>query len=277
MTVTDVVESYINDRSGVLRPRTIEQYRDLLDRYITPFIGDMPADQFTGEDARLLIDLVGAQHGRTAELLYILLRASLGDALRGIRKPRYTHRQMEIWTDDQMQVYQTALRDHPHGVALALGIYMGLRRGEICGLRWGDLNFNTGRCFIHNQRMRLASGAIVDGPPKSATSCRVIPIPSGIVDWLRGAAGADTEYVDAITPSGLYHAHRRLCARLGLPPLSLHGLRHCMATRCLRAGGDARALQSLLGHSTVAVTLDIYTHPDMHMLSTCINLGVVGT
>lgn len=277
MTVTDVVESYIISRSGVLRPRTLEQYRDLLGRYITPFIGETEVGDLTEEDVRLLIGMIGEQHGRTAELVFILLRAALGDPLRRIRKPRYAHRQMEIWTDEQMAIYQNALREHPHGVALALGIYMGLRRGEICGLRWGDLNFTTGRCFIHNQRMRLASGAIVDGPPKSATSCRVIPIPTCLLGWLRGAAGADTEYVDTITPSGLYHAHRRLCARLGLPPLSLHGLRHCMATRCLRAGGDARALQALLGHSTVAVTLDIYTHPDMHMLSTCINLGVMGT
>ena len=118
--------------------------------------------------------------------------------------------------------------------------------------------------------MRLDNGQIVDALPKSRSSVRKIPVPDELMARLRKNRQL-SGYIDHITPSGLNKAHRVLVARLGLPPIPLHGLRHTMATSCIRHGGDMRSLQQLLGHAKYSTTADRYTHPDRQMLRAAID------
>lgn len=273
--------AYISDwlilRSAELRPRTLESYQDLLSRYIVPSIGSIDLAQLLPDDIRhMLAQIAGSGKTRTAELVYVMLRAAFADLdhnpMLRIRRPAHVQRSPDAWSDDQIRQYLAALDVHRHGLALSLGLVMGLRRGEICGLRWSDIDFANGTLSVSNQRQRLASGDIVDCPPKSVTSVRVLPIPDGLLSRLRRDRHLGG-YVCGLTPSGLDAAHRALVRRLDLPHIPLHGLRHSMATACIRHGGDMRSLQSLLGHASYATTANRYTHPDRDMLRKAIDLS----
>lgn len=261
---------WLDLRSADLAPRTVESYKDLITRFVSPRI-PVQVEDLTPQIIRSALATITREgKSRTAELLYVMLSAALRELdhnpMLKVKRPSHRPKRVEPWTDAQMQQYMQALADHPHGLALSLGLVCGLRRGEICGLRWEDVDFTAEEIHIQRQRQRMASGKIIDTRPKSAASDRYIPIPAPLMAALRASRGLPTAYVDPITPSGLDTAHRRLVRRLGLPPIPLHGLRHSFATAILRHGGDMRSLQALMGHSSYTVTANIYTHPDREML-----------
>lgn len=271
MDVTTWLEDWLLLRKAELRPRTIESYQDLIRRYIIPEIGTMQTEELKPEHIRhLLAGIVAAGHTRTAELVFVLLSCAFDELenspMHKIKRPKHHQTRPEPWTDAQIDIYLTACRTHRHGLALALGLILGLRRGEICGLRWQDVDFTVGEIHVCNQRVRLAGGEIVDSPPKSASGNRIIPIPDQLLPWLKSARGLPSAYLCRLTPSGLDQAHRKLAQRLDLPAIPLHGLRHSMATATLRHGKDMRSIQAILGHASYTTTANFYTHPDSTML-----------
>lgn len=279
MQTREYLSDWLTLRSGALRVRTVESYESLIRLHIDPMIGHIPVDELTAMSIRpCLARIVAEGHTRTAELCYVMLSAALADLpgqpMRGVPRPAHVQRTPDAWTDDQISAYMNALADHPHGLALSLGLVCGLRRGEICGLRWQDVSWETDELVITNQRMRLDSGQMVDALPKSKASVRTVPVPPPLMARLRHARQL-TGYIDGITPSGLDAAHRALVARLGLPAIPLHGLRHSMATACIRHGGDMRSLQLILGHAKYATTADRYTHPDRDMLRRAVDAALV--
>ena len=269
-TVSDWLGDWLTLRSGGLKPRTIESYKSLIRLHVSPIIGHIAVDQLTSMHIRPLLARIAAEgHTRTAELCFVMLTAALSDLdqqpMKGVPRPAHIQRTPSAWSDAHMAAYAEALLSHPHGLALSLGLCLGLRRGEICGLRWQDVSWESSEINIVNQRMRLDTGQIIDALPKSRSSVRSIPIPSQLMARLRSERQL-SGYIDSITPSGLNKAHRVLVARLGLPYIPLHGLRHSMATSCIRHGGDMRSLQLVLGHAKYSTTADRYTHPDRDML-----------
>lgn len=270
MNVSQWLSTWLTLRKAVLRPRTIEQYQDLIDRYIAPAIGDRDLDRIgSAEICTLLASIIEAGHTRTAELVFVLLQAALKeispDLMRRVPRPAHRQKTPEAWTDAHMAAYLAAVASERQSLGLTLGIVLGLRRGEICGLRWQDIDFDRQIIRIVNQRQRMADGRIVDCPPKSFASVRDIPIPDQLLPLLRSRRQL-AGYLCPISPSGLDAAHRRLVRRLQLPYIPLHGLRHSMATACIRHGGAMKSLQLLLGHAKYATTADRYTHPDCEML-----------
>lgn len=273
--------NYLSDwlilKQASLKPKTIESYRYVI-RHINAHIGSMDVDKLTAHDITHALAQIAIKHSRTAEMCYVLLRAALSDIdsnpMQRVIRPRHVQTSPEAWTDDQIALYISALPAHRHQIPLLLAIALGLRRGEICGLRWTDIDFASETMHVCNQRQRFEDGSIVDCPPKSITSDRVIPIPASVMRILRQHRQL-SGYVTALTPYGLDAAHRALVRCLALPPIPLHGLRHSFATACVRHGGSMKALQVILGHSSYAVTANRYTHPDMQMLRNAIDVAQV--
>ncbi len=280
MLVSTWLEDWYQLHKAGIRPRTAESYRDLLDRYVLPSIGHLDLSDLNAPVIRhFLSQICEKGHSRTAELVFVMLKCAFSDLenspLARVMRPSHVQRSPAAWSDEEIAAYMAACRLHKHGIALSLGLVLGLRRGEICGLRWQDFDFDARTVHICNQRLRLADGRIVDGPPKSATSDRVLPLPEPLCAALRPVRGVGAAYVTSLTPSGLDTAHRKLVRALGLPPIPLHGLRHSMAPACIRHGGDMRALQQLLGHANYATTANRYTHPDAEMLRSAIDCAAV--
>ena len=275
MTVEQWLTTWLTLRSTTLKPRSIESYEDLMRRYVVPAIGAIDLDELRPvQISALLAGIVADGHSRTAELVFVMLKAAFreldADVMRRVPRPRHRQQTPEAWSNADMAAYMAALVGHRQQLGLTLGIVLGLRRGEICGLRWEDIDFDARLIHVCNQRMRLATGEIIDAPPKSLTSDRYLPIPADLLTLLRSRRQL-AGYLCPITPSALDAAHRRLVRRLQLPYIPLHGLRHSMATACIRNGGQMKSLQLLMGHANYATTANKYTHPDREMLQTALD------
>lgn len=138
----------------------------------------------------------------------------------------------------------------------------GLRRGEALGLQWSDIDANSGLLHVRRQRLRI-DGSYLARPLKSAASLRDLPLPAPVLSELaafhsaQGVRALGGWIVD-LSPEGLARAHAAALTAAGLPHVTLHGLRHSMATVAVDAGCPVRVLQSILGHSRYTLTADLY-------------------
>jgi integrase len=182
-----------------------------------------------------------------------------------------------VWTASQTAQFLRQVRGHRLHAQFHLIALRGLRRGEAAGLRWSDLDLDAGTLTVSGQLQQLG-GRIVSGPPKSDAGRRVIALDKTTIAALRehqlrqqaerAAAGTrwtETGYVfttragKPVGPDRLTRLFRKLVAASGLPPVTLHGLRHGAATLALAAGTDLKIVQDQLGHSTITLTADTYT------------------
>ena len=276
MTTEEYMLEWLNLRRLSLKPRTIEMYADLIDRYIVPALGGISCAELAPTDiAAMLARIYDTGHTRTAELVYITCKAALSDLpqnpMRRIPRPKHKQTSPKPWDDATIRSYSAAIKGHKHELALSLALFAGLRRGEICGLRWESIDQTAGTISITTQRTPTAHG-VIECSPKSESSIRVIPIPTRLRPLI-AAQALRNGLVCPLSPSGLDQAHKSICRAANLPYTTLHGLRHTMATACIRHGADMRCMQILLGHSSYAITAHIYTHPDKPMLQSAIDIS----
>ncbi len=286
-----LVETWLSDwvslRSCALAARTVESYRDLIARYIAPALGGLDLAALAAADVqRLIASICAAGHVRTAQLVLVLIRAACRDAVMAgylaadptarVLRPRHVRADPRFMAADQMHALARWCIGAPWGHAWLLAMLCGLRRGELAGLRWSDVDLAAGVLHIRNQRQRINGKSVIDCPPKSAAGRRDIPLPADLGRLLtlvkrRQAAqaavcGFSAVYVVSYTdnrpidPHALNAALSRDLAAAGLPPINLHGLRHSMATAAVAAGVPIKVLQTLLGHANFATTADIYAH-----------------
>jgi len=178
-----------------------------------------------------------------------------------------------VWTAQQTAQFLHHVREHPLYPLYHLVALLGLRRGEVVGLRWCDLDL-TARVLMVSHQVRDHNGRTVICPPKTETSIRVIALDHLTVSVLRrlsaiqrqSASGRElTGFLftnqggDPLSPGYVTHTFRRLTAEADLPPIRLHDLRHGAASLSLAAGNELKTVQAMLGHSSIVLTADTYT------------------
>lgn len=263
-----------------IKPRTVESYTSLLRLYILPTLGHIELAELSADTIQAAIAApLAAGHGRTAEQVYTLLVQICRAAVRAghipaspmdaILRPYHVPTPTAWWAPEDaarfLRLRQLAL--DPHIVVWVIALCCGLRRGELCGLRWDDIDQGTIR--VARQRITLADGRTVIAPPKSRSSARTLAIPATLATWLTeqrpphgGYVAVSSRAGTPITPSGLDSAWRRAVRDSGLPPITLHGCRHTCGAAAVRAGVAMRILQDIMGHNTETVTAQIYAHVD---------------
>lgn len=175
-----------------------------------------------------------------------------------------------------------------HFTFTGLGIYIslstGLRIGEICALKWNDINITEGTITVSRtiERIYMVEGEkkhteLVISSPKTRNSCREIPMSKellAIVKPLKKIVNDDfyvlTNDEHPTEPRTYRNYYNGLMEKLGIPRLKYHGLRHSFATRCIEAGCDYKTVSVLLGHSNISTTLNLYVHPNMEQKKRCI-------
>ncbi len=148
----------------------------------------------------------------------------------------------------------------------------GIRRSELLGLKWSDIDFNSNT--MHIQRAVVQSkGQIIIDRPKSATSDRVIPFSSEFSDYLKQFSNNNPYVIGTDEPqSPSTYAKRfkdfmnKMCKETGCPALTSHELRHTYGTLLRENGADIYTIQKIMGHSDISVTADIYVHNDIEVL-----------
>ena len=191
----------------------------------------------------------------------------------------HRHEQLRTWSRQDLGRFLEVTRDHRNYAAWLLLATTGLRRGEALGLSWSCLDLDAGRLSVRRTLVDLDGQEPVWSDPKTSRGRRGIALDPATVMALRsvraqqlqerllvGAGYVDHDLVFAWPDGRPLHPERfsrsfvRLATRHGLPPLSVHGLRHTWATLALQAGVHPKVVQERLGHSSISVTMDIYSH-----------------
>lgn len=226
---------------------------------------------------------------RTVRFLLVLMRAALQHAVREDELPRNvarnvelsmgTKREIEPLTSQEGRLLLSAARENRLWAAYELAVRIGLRRGELLGLRWSDVDLYEGVLTVR-QALQRVGGELLTVLPKTQRSARRVALPAECVTALRAqraqqladkkAAGENwksdghnliftTKNGTPIEPRNLNRSFDALCIRAGVRKVRFHDLRHTCASLLHEKGADARTIMEVLGHSSIRVTMDIYT------------------
>ena len=273
MTTGVYLEKWLAMRAPSLAPRTIESYRRIIRRCEPIF--EMEIGELSTFDLETALEPdISAGKMRTAEQIYVLLRTALADAVelglikvspvKSIIKPKKRKSQIRCWTPEEARAYYAATIGDDRQLEQLLPLMAGLRRGEVCGLMWEDIDFKEGIMHVRRQKIWTDGGQVLVTPPKSEAGIRDIPISEALRDALR-ARRQLSGYVTNLTAHGVAQAIKRAAKRAGVSWVGTHGLRHTFATNAIRMGGDMRSLQMVMGHADYSTTANVYTHPDVQM------------
>jgi integrase len=273
-----------NDR----KKTTYAKYETHVRRYLIPHVGSKRLETLGAADVRRMLTAVTAQaSAATAKESHRDLRSALSAACREelisrnvvklVPAPRVQSRELKPWDLDQTTTFLEAARKDPLYAAFVLAVALGLRRGEVLGLRWSDIDLERRTLTVRNQIQRVQKELYADSTKNRRT--RAIPVPLMCVAPLRwqrlrqaaqrlaaGQAWHDSDYVfttrtgRTIEPRNLSRSFERITEEAGLPRIRLHDARHGCATLLFAAGVPARVVMEILGHSQIAVTMNIYTH-----------------
>jgi integrase len=272
-----------------------DNYRIVLTRNVAPRIGHLPLTDVTAMRLqRLYADLLasgradgGPLSPRSVQLTHRILHRALADAVRWrllplnpadqVRGPKVERKEQTVWTVGEAARFLDAVVGDRLAALWTVALHTGLRRGELAGLRWKDVDLRAGTLTVAQQRTTVGYQTLVTEP--KARSRRTLLLAPVVVKALDGhrrgqleerlAAGPgwrDSGYVFVDELGVEYHPQRlrvmfeRACHQAEVPAIRLHDLRHTMATLALTAGIHPKVVQEMLGHSGISVTLDIYSH-----------------
>lgn len=266
-------------------------YRGMIENYLKPQLGEIRLQKLTARDIQQYYTwLMGEKElsPNTVIKHHNLLTNTLNAAerqeyitknpMRAVSPPKKRQREAKFYTPEQLGI----LLDKAVGTRLELPVficaYLGLRRGELCGLRWGDVDLEHQTITIENTRTQAGKKEIEKGT-KTASSTRTLYLPDTLCDMLKAAkehqqacraeyknAYDDNDYVVVMEdgrpfrPNYLSELFGKFLADNDLPKIVLHELRHTFASLSNQAGIPAYNIGKALGHSTPATTQKIYTH-----------------
>jgi integrase len=268
--------------AGRLRVTTAMRYRQHVEQHLVPTLGRVKLAKLTPQHVRQLhADLRGkGLSPATVTRVHATLRKALSDAVadelvaRNVAKivppPSAPRPEVQPLTLDQARMLLDEVQGSRHEAVYVLMLTVGLRVGEVLGLRWSDVDLDGGQLRVRRQLQRVA-GQLEFSPPKSARSRRTVSLPSIAVDALvRHRRRQTVATLDGLVfpslvgtpmePRNLQRHWHGLRARIGLDEVRLHDLRHSAASLMLVGGVPMRAVMETLGHSSIALTADTYSH-----------------
>jgi integrase len=291
-----LTEMWLPSMSSQVRATTLGGYRHNVRAYLMPRLGDIPLQRLTTARVGAFYgELVasGGKGGRAALSQDGPLRSHdappgasgcrgrrPGDPQRRRPGPPARARRVEMhtWTAEQLGAFLAAVREDRLYPAWLLLATLGMRRGELLGLRWVDVDLTTGRIAIR-QTLVMVDGRPAMAEPKTVKGRRSLTLAPEVLDTLRAhrvqqaaerlslganytASGLVITAEDGrpLHPETLSGQFVRQAKRAGLPPIRLHDLRHSVASILLARGVHPKVVSDMLGHATIALTLDTYSH-----------------
>lgn len=299
LTMAEWLTTWLNEyMKPSLRPTTWESYQVQVEKHISPALGLLRLNQLqTSHLQKLYNDKLsggradgkeGGLSPKSVRYIHTVIHAALEQAKKegkitinpadAVRLPSLQQKEIQCLDTEGVKKFLTAARETKYFPAYYLVLNTGLRRGELLGLRWKDVDLKAGTAAVNQGLVRTKAGLVFQ-EPKTKLSTRTIGISPQVVSVLkehkkrqnegRLAAGEAynreldlvfcNELGQPLCPRGFTRHYERLLKKAGLPKISFHALRHTFATLSIQEGVSARAVQEALGHHKVAFTLDVYS------------------
>ena len=308
LTLGAWLDKWLEERMRfTVRDSTLDGYRRLVKNYIKPHLGDKKIGSVTTADIQRMYNWL-RENGRVNEHyekgnalsdssvrgIHMLLHQAMDAAVQeriivknpteGTVIPKTNYAPKKILTEAQLQKFLDVVRqDAVWSDFFYTELTTGMRRGEICGLRWQDFDEKTGRLQIRRAVTGKKGGGVKVGETKTEKGTRTIQLPPSTVEILK--ARKKKSYSDWIfhnptvpelplSPQTAYRRMKTLLRYAELPSIRFHDLRHTFATYALTSGVDAKTLSGILGHTNASFTLDTYTHVTTEMQKKA--SGIVG-
>jgi integrase len=216
---------------------------------------------------------------------YTAITHNFQNPLANVVLPKTEKKELHLLTESQQQQLCHTLMEENSKTSLCvlLSMYTGLRVGEVCALKWSDIDLEKSILTVNRtvQRIKTMNSAcfttISIGKPKSRSSMRQIPLPDFLADILNHFNYKNDSYVLSgseriIEPRTMQYRFKSILKKANLPSINYHALRHMFATNCVKAGFDVKTLSELLGHCSVETTLNRYVHSSMERKAECMRL-----
>jgi len=305
ITLAKFLFDWLETVKPTIRPRTYESYELHVRHHVTPEIGNIRLSALRPEHIRGLLKRkldagLSPQtviHMRT--VLNTALRQAIGDRLlswnpvSSVKRPKVRRRVYSEFTPNQARAFLVAAENSRLGAAFAIGLSLGLRRGEVLGLRWCDVDLDALTLRVEQtiQRVRAkvaGTAGFQVSEPKTERSRRTLVLPVMLVPLLRrhrarqaqerltaGAGWNDalggllftTPLGHPIEPKDVQAEFKATLTAAELPDMRLHDLRHAAATFLIAQGLPLRLVMEVLGHSTIALTANTYGHIERGMMA----------
>jgi integrase len=294
VSVADFVTRWLRDYAKpAVRETTYLSYAELLHNHVLPTLGAVALDELRPADLQELYALLlisgradgnGGLSPRTVRYIHSIVREALGHAVKwrllrtnpalDADPPRQNHKPVSAWTPKDASAFLAALRGDRLYPLYLLALTTGMRRGELLGLRWQDVDLEYGHISIRQARVRVG-GKAMDSETKTGR-VRLVAIGEAVCQALEAhrdrqraeeaVHGHSPGYVfttsrgTPYSPRNVSRHFENCVPKLGLPRIRFHDLRHTLATMMLAAGQHPKVVAEMLGHSQVRITLETYTH-----------------
>ena len=304
MILQEVLDMWLEEKKTYVKLSTYAYYYYEIEHYISPFLGHLPLDELTNEhiqNAVLLLQKQGGSNGAplkrsTVQNLAVLLKQVIRYAVR--RKfmkciameihfaVQPTIRQQKVFNKvERLHMTEALLNNLNYkNLGILLCLNTGLRIGELCALKWKDINLEHRIIHVTKtlQRIYIPDGQrktnIVIASPKTSASIRDIPVGKKlhtIIETL--SCGEQEHYIltnahSYLEPRTLRQYYKNFLRRNNIPELNFHCLRHTFATCLIEKGADYKCVSEILGHASIHTTLNMYVHPLMEEKRKCMEL-----
>ncbi len=291
-TLAAYLEQWLRDYAKPnLTPRSYERYETICKNHIIASIGNVPLTGLRPEHLQKLYTakLNSGLAPRTVRYIHTVCHKALATGLKwgmvsrnvadAVEAPHPGHTEMKTWGEYEVSKFLEATKDSQYYPLFYAALFTGMRRSELLGLRWTDIDLLYGQISVSRGLHHLKDGSYVFNEPKSAKSKRTIALPPSAILiltqhyerqrelWRRTGRDLSDDTLVFCTiegrpyrPNTITRAWTILAARAGVPVINFHAARHTHASLMLKQGVHPKVVQERLGHSTITTTLDIYSH-----------------
>jgi len=292
--ISECIDLWLESQRYSVKESTYSHYYDIAVNRIKPVLGEMYLDKIES------IDLVNFNNyllengnkrsqkglsGKTVKDIDVILHQILNffDSDIKVKNPKIIKNDITIldkFVQSELEHYVNLHLDS-YSLGIMICLYAGLRIGEVCALKWENVDFTNHLLHIKNTIIRVRDpennkSKILITDPKTESSYRIIPLNEKLYNLLLAMKSDDEFYIltgkkKFIEPRNYYGRYKTIMKKLNYENYNFHVLRHTFATRCIEVGIDAKSLSEILGHSNIKTTMSLYVHPTVDTKKVYIN------
>lgn len=289
LTLKEMGELWLQSKKLSVKESSYCNYKRNLEDHIYPVIGDLRYSTLSKQRLNEFVEYLlisgrkdgngGLSKGTVKDIITLLKSVSkfayheygLKNICEGLKLPKLKKNEIQVLSNIERKRLENYLLSNVKlsNICTLLSLYTGLRIGEVCGLKWEDIDFKKGCLSVNKTVERISIGngktKVVVESPKTESSIRKVYVPSFIMELLKEHKKSSDLFVlsgklKPTEPRTLQYRFEKILKSAGIREMTFHSLRHTYATLCIEKGMDIKTLSELLGHSDVKITLNSYVH-----------------
>lgn len=290
ITITEWSEEWLRIKSSTITPGTMDSYRNIIQHYIIPDIGSIKLADLTAPTVRRFLDTrLETLSSRTVRYIHTVLSAMLKQAVLDeiiatnvaakVCKPKLVKtKEMITLTADEIKLFLAKITNPEHRMLFKLAFASGLRRSELLGLTWSNIDFKKKTVIINQTVIKINNEAVISKTTKNAASRRSITLDDETMaslkkhaqrvkirrfstpNWIHNDLVFPGKDGSPIFPDSVSLLCKKYATKIGKPAFSMHGTRHTHATLLIEAGVNFKVIQARLGHASFTETMNTYSH-----------------